>query len=46
MKLEYVTYKNGFYNKNNKLNIKNIISIYYNKADVVIGSYSLDPPVP
>ena len=46
MKLEYVTYENGFYNKNNKLNIKNIISKYYNKADVVIGSYSLDPPVP
>ena len=46
MKLEYVTYENGIYKKNNKLNVKNIISKYYNKADVIIGSYSLDPPVP
>ena len=46
MKLEYVTYENGIYKKNNKLNVKNIISKYYNKADAIIGSYSLDPPVP
>ena len=46
MKLEYATYENGFYYKNNKLDIKNIVAKYYNKADIVIGSYSLDPPVP
>ena len=46
IKFEYVIYKNGIYNKNNKLDVKNIIAKYYNKADVVIGSYSLDPPVP
>ena len=45
MLLEYLSYENGEYIKN-KLDIKYIVSKYYNKCDVVIGSYSLDPPVP
>ena len=45
MLLEYLSYENGEYIKN-KLDIKYIVSKYYNKCDIVIGSYSLDPPVP
>jgi len=45
MEFKYLTYENSKYNIKN-LDVKNIINKFYNTADVVIGSYSLDPPVP
>lgn len=45
MEFKYLTYENSKYIIKN-LDVKSIINQFYNKADVVIGSYSLDPPVP
>ena len=48
MEMKYMIYENGNYvNKIIKgLDVKNIINKYIGKADAVIGSYSLDPPIP
>ena len=45
MELKYLIYENNKFIKKN-LDIKYIIDKYYKKVDVLIGSYSLDPPVP
>ena len=45
MEFKYLTYENREYSRKN-LDVKNIINKFYKKADIVIGSYSLDPPVP
>lgn len=45
MVFEYLTRSNGEFIKN-KLDIRKILSMYKEKADVVIGSYSEDAPLP
>ena len=45
MEFKYMTYENNQYITKD-LDVQNIINKYIGQADVVIGSYSLDPPVP
>ena len=45
MEFKYKIYENNKYITKN-LDVKYIINKYYKEADVLIGSYSLDPPVP
>ena len=45
MEMKYMVYENNQYKLKN-FDVKNIINKYDGVADVVIGSYSFDPPVP